>query len=92
MRTFQLQPKDSSFSYQGETIEMKNFQKNTFSGSWTFDLYYSGGFNLGVPVSTGTNVLKGNGTPFFKFVFIDEVSVNGDLTLPSNAKLFILEE
>ncbi len=92
MTVLKLQPRDSMFSYKGNSIELKNFQRNSFTGVWTFDLYYPDGSLMGVPVSTGTNVLKGNGTPFFKFIFLDDVSNNGDVTSPSNTKLYLLEE
>lgn len=92
MTIITLQPRDCSFAYQGTNIEVKNFVKNKFTGTWSFDLYYPDGFLLGVPITTGTNVVKGNGTPFGKFVFIDNISPEGDITYPANANLYVLED
>lgn len=92
MKTLTLQPKDSVFQYQGKSIHLKNFHKNLYTGTWSFDLYYPDGHLLGVPITTGTNVLKGNGTPFFKFVFMDTTTTDGDASLPANIKLYLLEE
>lgn len=92
MNKIQLQPYDSTFTYKGQTIRIKNVNQNPFTGLWTFDLYWKDGNILGVPISTGTSVIKGNGTPFNKLVFLDSVSSNGDITVPANTLMYILEE
>lgn len=92
MMKLKLSPSNTRFTYQGKNIELKNFARNKFTGIWTFDAYWHGGCLHGVPISTGTNVVKGNGLPIFSFVFLDSVSQNGDLTVPDNATLYIWDE
>lgn len=92
MIRYELQPKESTIVYDGKNITLKNFTKNPFTEVWTFDLYYPDGSLLGVPITTGTSVIKGNGTPFHKLVFLDTLSANGDLVSPSEAYMYILEE
>lgn len=91
MTVVTLQPRDCTFTFEGTSITVRNFVKNKFTGTWSFDLYYPNGYLLGVPISTGTNVVKGNGTPFKKFVFVDNLALDGDVTYPANASLYILE-
>lgn len=91
MTVVTLQPRDCTFTYEGQTIKVRNFVKNKFTGTWSFDLYYPTGHLLGVPITTGTNVVKGNGTPFYKFVFVDNISLDGDVTFPSNTTLYVME-
>ena len=92
MTVVKLQPRDSTFTYKGTSIQVRNFVKNKFTGTWSFDLYYPNGFLLGVPISAGTNVVKGNGTPFRKFVFVDNISPTGDITYPANTTLYVMED
>lgn len=92
MNKVQLQPYDSTFTYKGQNIQIKNVSKNPFTNLWSFDLYWKGGSILGVPITTGTSVIKGNGTPFSKLVFFDSVSSNGDITVPANVIMYILDE
>lgn len=92
MKKINLQPYDSSFTYRGKTYFVKNIQQNVFTGLWSFDLHWKEGSILGLGITSGTSIIKGNGTPFNKLVFLDSVSENGDITNPSNTTLYILEE
>lgn len=92
MIEIKLQPKDCMYNYFGQTLEFRNFTQNRFTGLWTFDFYYPDGHLLGVPISTGTSIIKGNGTPIYKMVFLDLVSQDGDVTVPANTRLYLLEE
>lgn len=91
MIEYQLQPKDSTLNYKGKQIRLINFTKNLFTGTWTFDLHYPNGSLLGVPISAGTSIIKGNGTPFYKLIFLDN-GATGDIKYPANSRMYILEE
>lgn len=92
MIKYKLEPKDCTITYKGKGIDFRNLTKNPFTGVWTFDLHYPDGVLLGVPISAGTNVIKGNGTPFYMVVFLDEDSLDGDITSPKSTNLYIVEE
>jgi len=91
MKTLTLQPEGCSFTYKGARYTLSNFSQNIFTNTWSFDLQWKDGLIRGVPITTGTSVIKGNGTPFPKLIFLDFKSKDGDVTVPANVKMLILE-
>lgn len=83
---------DISFTYNGDRISFSAPKKNAYTGLYTFDITWSEGSVLGVPVTSGTNVVKGNGTPFYKLVFIDDASTDGSITDIATTSAYVLEE
>lgn len=92
MKVLDLKPTDVLFTYKGVQYTVRNMSKNKFTGTWSFDLYWKGGTILGVPITTGTSIIKGNGVPIKKMIFLDLVSSDGDVTYPANTRLYILED
>lgn len=92
MKSLKLTPNDSSFTHQGVKYEITNITQNMFTELWSFDLSWSSGKVCGVPITTGTSIIRGNGTPLHMAVFFDEVSQNGDVTYPNNTTLYILDK
>lgn len=87
-----LGPDDVTFEYLGLPCSMSNFELNYFTKTWTFDLGWEDRVIRGVPISGGTNLVKGNGTPFYKLFFIDSTQTNGEIVSLPDTKMYILEE
>lgn len=91
-RKLELSPYDKTFSYRGTSVGTFNYSKNPFTDLWTFDLRFNGEVVKGVPITGGSNVVKGNGTPFDGIVFSDPNSTNGDIEVVSRTEMLILEK
>ena len=92
MKEIPLTPTDSTFTYSGRKITMSNIKQNPYTNTWTFDLSWGTSKVVGIPITGGTNVVKGNGTPFVGLIFLDYSQTTGEVVNLDETHMFILEE
>lgn len=92
MKEIPLNRSDTSFSYQGIEYTLSSMRENPYTGTWTFNLSWRDNKIYGVPVTGGTNIVKGNGTPFLQLIFIDYTRTDGDVVDLDNTRFYIIEE